>query len=155
MTALACFSEVVARKRTSTASKAKHVSPDVDHALGAIERAWREARHKTLDGLTYKGPEVTGIVPVSTWFSWRKGTSTPDYEEICRVARAVGLDVRPSRQGEVFQLPGGLTLTTEMRQLLTTMQGLPKQLQQDILDFAERHGRAWAAANPPEAGAAK
>lgn len=152
MLTASCFSEEVPTRK----KKSKHIDPELDELLGLIEKAWRDAGHENLIGLTYEtSKDENGIVAHSTWYGWRDGSRVPKYLEILRVAREVGLDVGPMiKDGP--NTKGGPTLTSKMRQMLTTMKGLPEHLQDDILDFAERHAKAWGnTANPPGADAAK
>jgi hypothetical protein len=142
----------------SMRAQRQRAAQSVKEALDAIEKAWRDAGHRTLRGLVFKGPNEKGIIPESTWFSWRKGNTTPDYEEIQRVAKAVSLDVRPLRQGSDINHDGGLNLTDAMRQMLGIMQSLPERDQEQVLRLALGYAKMFGGAplsDPPGADAVK
>lgn len=151
MLGASCFLDEVGRP-----TKSKDIDAETDEMLGLIESAWRKAGHDTLDGLTYEdGEKEKGIVASSTWYGWRNGSRKPKYAELLSVARAVGVNVRPSIN-DGLQSERGPTLTSKMRQILTTISGLPEHVQEDILSFAERHAKMWSgAANPTKADVAE
>jgi hypothetical protein len=130
---------------------------------GAIEK--RRLELKDDDGKTLL-PKPEDLAKkaghgVSTWYAWRrKRPTSPKFFDLRDFARAVGLDVRVVSQDAsttTGMVSGGVEaseLTRQIRQLITTMESLPEDLQQDILDYAERHAHRWGGkkANPSEPG---
>lgn len=83
-----CFSVGVPQRRSK---KNPDMDKELDLLLGEIEKAWRgDDPTKSLRGLVFKGKEK-GIVPESTWHTWRSGVAIPSLLELRRVAKAVGL----------------------------------------------------------------
>lgn len=139
-----------AKKPTKTEEREAAMHPLVRELTGAI---WRIAEPK---GWTREKLAEEAGRGVTTWYGWRNASRDPMLLDLQAFAKAVGLNVRLVGQDGAVQQPAGADLTSEMRQLITMMDGMPKHVQQDILDFAERHSKRWSSPeNPPDADAAK
>lgn len=121
---------------------------EVHAILGEIERAWRRD-HTKIDGLVYR-PGQSGIIASSTWYSWRDGTTTPDYVELRRVARAVGCDLRFFLPGEEPQRSEGANLKDETRQVIAIMEALPARERAVLRDLALSVQRTWGTSLPQD-----
>lgn len=94
-----------------------------------------------------------------SFVNWKKGHQLPKIEALQDFARATGANVRLILQdafasGTVnavsHNATGGVVDNSLERQLLTALHDLSPELQQDVLDFAERHRARWMRANPHE-----
>jgi hypothetical protein len=153
-----CFVPYVPRKKPI---KNPGMDRELDDLLAAIEGAWKQ-KHGTMRGFVYKKSKgEKGVVPESTWYGWRGGGAAPDFLELRRVARAVGLDVGGVRQDGVDASGsvrlrtsgGGDTLTLETEEVVRLMNNLPEESRKAIRDAAFAANAELHAANPTDAGA--
>lgn len=141
--AISCFPEVVSERRKRT--KSKDLDPELDELLAEIERRWRRT-HKSLRGLVYKGTEQ-GAISESTWHSWRKGLTSPDYIELRNVARAADCDIGLVAEGGPREGPD---VTSTTRQIVALLEIMGEQSRSDILKYVQSYARVWESGNPSE-----
>jgi transcriptional regulator with XRE-family HTH domain len=94
----------------------------------------------------------------STLYGWRNGTrKNPSLLDLRAFAQAVGLDVRlideslaSGKDGTIFPLPEGATVTSYTRRLVAIMEQLPEQAQHDLLETAISYQKVWGGSHPDE-----
>lgn len=136
-----CFSVGVPQRRSK---KNPDMDKELDLLLGEIEKAWRgDNPTKSLRGLVFKGKEK-GIIPESTWHTWRSGVAIPSLLELRRVAKAVGLNVTvapnsASAHYATSPMHGGQgnNLKPETQRMLKIMERGSDSLRAAIMDLVD------------------
>jgi hypothetical protein len=114
------------------AGKAEELDPEVNTILGIVRAAW--------DG-TDAALAKAGGVAESTWHAWRKGTTSPKFVDLQRVARVVKFALRLGADGgesstdgilHPADRPRGAQVKPDTAVVVAMMEAAPDDLRAEI-----------------------